>query len=134
MLVRKALICLSALLVSSLSVMSRAVGQSPAESVSLIRLVANPDQYEGKLVQVTGFVRFEFEGTAIYLHREDFEKHIPANGLWLNLSKCGSLSGEAITIGYALVEGKFTGKRRGHMGLLSGELYDIRRCEKAPWQ
>jgi len=121
------LLGLSAFLACSLS---QAAEQSQIESVSLIRLIANPDQYEGKFVRVTGFVRLEFEGNAIYLHREDFEKQIPANGLWLNAGKCAGRGGKDFTEGYAIVEGRYTSKRHGHMGLWSGEIDDVQRCEQ----
>jgi hypothetical protein len=124
---RVILLGLSALLACSLS---QAVEQSQIESVSLIRLIASPDQYEGKLVRVIGFVRLEFEGNAIYLHREDFEKQLTENGLWLNAGKCLGRGGKDLTEGYAIVEGRFTGKRHGHMGLWSGELDDVQRCEQ----
>ncbi len=35
--------------------------------VSVIRLIASPEEYDGKLVNVVGFLKVEFEGNAIYL-------------------------------------------------------------------
>lgn len=53
------------------------------QDVSLIQLIAQPEKFEGKRVRFIGFLRIEFEGNAIYLHREDFDHGITKNGLWL---------------------------------------------------
>ena len=108
--------------------------QSHAEiaDVSLIRLLASPDRYEGKLVRVSGFVRLQFEGNAIYLHQEDFQHHLTSNGLWLGDVKCVGRGGKDVKSGYAIVEGKFTATSRGHMNLWSGELSDVQRCVELP--
>ena len=45
---------------------------SGVEDVSMIQLIANPQVYDNKRVRITGFLHLEFEGDAIYLHREDF--------------------------------------------------------------
>ena len=45
------------------------VASSSEYSVSLIRLIANPEKYHGKKIQVTGYINLEFEGDAIYLHK-----------------------------------------------------------------
>ena len=36
------------------------------ENISLIRLIATPEKYDGKRIQVIGYLHIEFEGTAIY--------------------------------------------------------------------
>jgi hypothetical protein len=99
-----------------------------AVSVSLVTLIANPDRYEGKVVRVVGFVQLEFEGNAIYLHEEDFRRAISDNGLWLDVPKNfrGYQAGS-----YAIVEGIFTSRQRGHMGMFSGEITHVTRLE--PW-
>jgi hypothetical protein len=55
--------------------------------VSIVELLANPLRYDGKQVQVIGFLRREFEGDAIYLHHEDFEYAISKNAIWLDRPK-----------------------------------------------
>lgn len=99
-----------------------------AVSVSLLTLIANPTQYEGKVVRVIGFVQLEFEGNAIFLHEEDFRRAITENGLWLDVPAGfrGYESGS-----YAIVEGVFTSKAHGHMGLFSGEIQHVTRLQ--PW-
>jgi hypothetical protein len=99
-----------------------------AISVSLITLIANPERYEGKVVRVIGFVQLEFEGNAIYVHEEDFRRAITDNALWLDVPR-GFRGYEAGS--YAIVEGTFTAKDRGHMGMFSGDIKNVTRLE--PW-
>ena len=52
--------------------------------VTLVRLIANPEKFDGKLVRVIGFLRLEFEGNVLYLHREDYENAILGDGIWVD--------------------------------------------------
>jgi len=98
--------------------------------VSLIQLIARPQDYDGEYVRVFGFYRHEFEGTALYLHREDYEHALYKNGLWMTtFSQSPALSAHNMT--YVLVEGRFNAKRRGHLSLWSGEISEITRT--IPW-
>jgi hypothetical protein len=100
-------------------------------AVSLLQLIATPDAFEGKYVRVHGFVRIEHEGTAVYLHREDFEHMLTKNGLWLAANDATpDGSREAQVNGqYSLIEGRFTAKTKGHRGLWSGSIEEISRME-----
>jgi hypothetical protein len=51
--------------------------------ISIIRLIASPEQYHGKRVNLVGFLRLEFEGDAIYLHREDYLNVLMSNAVGL---------------------------------------------------
>jgi len=111
-------------------------GSSPQTplAVSLLQLIATPDAFEGKYVRVQGFVRIEHEGSAIYLHREDWEHMLTKNGLWLAASDSapeGSKEAE-VNNRYALIEGVFTAKQKGHLGLWSGSIEKITRMQ--PWE
>jgi hypothetical protein len=118
---------------------AHAGGQAPAEgekpgsspkrplALSLLQLIATPEAFDGKYVRVFGFVRIEHEGTAIYLHREDAEHVLTKNGLWLEGFREGQVADR-----YALVEGRFSVKNQGHLGLWSGAIEDITRME--PWE
>jgi hypothetical protein len=102
-------------------------------AVSLIRLIANPEAFDGKRVRVIGYVRIEHEGHAIYLHREDYMKGLGKNGLWLSTNDSapeGSREG-AVNNRYALIEGRFSAKMTGHRGGWSGSIREITRME--PW-
>ena len=100
--------------------------QNP-EEVSMIQLISNPAAYNGKLVRVIGFVRFEFEGNALYLHEEDYKQMLTRNGAWLSMPEKKELDRK-----YALIEGVFNAGNRGHLGLWSGSLEKVTRAVE--WQ
>jgi hypothetical protein len=97
--------------------------------VSLVSLIASPDQYHGKLVRVVGYCWLQFEGNALYLSEADAKHHVTRNSLALELGdplteKEWRLSGH-----YALLEGTFNATKRGHMWLRSGALQDVSRAD-----
>lgn len=98
-------------------------------NTSLIQLIASPNEYDGKRVQIVGFVRLEFEGNAIYLHQDDDVHGILKNGLWLNVEKLPKATRLQVDGRYVFVEGIFSMEDRGHLGLWSGALHDITRME-----
>jgi len=104
-------------------------GASPQRplALSLVQLIATPEKYDGKFVRVWGYVKLEHEGSAVYLHKEDFELSLTRNGLWLTGPEHG-----AVSDCYALVEGRFDAKNKGHRGLWSGALDRVSRLQR--WQ
>ena len=97
--------------------------------LSMIDLIANPELFDGKKVMVQGYVHFEFEGNAIYLHKEDFLYGISRNSLWLSLSASkGANEFSDCQDSYALVRGTFKAGIGGHNDMASGELHDIAKC------
>jgi hypothetical protein len=52
---------------------------------SLIQVLARPDAYHGREIVVEGYLEVKFEGTAIYLSREDAEYNLTRNGFWVSL-------------------------------------------------
>lgn len=101
------------------SVAIREFAQS--ESVSIINLIANPEKYYNKRVSIRGYYINDFEGTAIYLNREDYEHNIDQNSIFLilNYSDFQFLHKEYITVDGIFIKGN------GHMGLFGGMLKDI---------
>jgi hypothetical protein len=100
-------------------------------SVSLIQLIANPEDYDGKVVRVIGFVKLEFEGNAIYLHQDDYKHSITRNGLWLDVTDDVRKKQKDYDQKYVLLEGTFSAKERGHMGLWSGSIQKLLRFQVA---
>jgi hypothetical protein len=96
----------------------------PATQVSLVNLIANPEKYDGKRVSVKGFLALEFEGNALYLHKEDFDNRLYKNGLWYAGE---TLESKKYDRKYVNIEGTFSAAERGHMGLWSGTLKDVDR-------
>lgn len=93
-----------------------------SEDVSIISLIANPEKYYGKRVTVRGYMITEFEGTAIYLSREDFDNKIYKNSIFLLIGKGSDY--QYYNKEYVGLDGTFI-KGNGHMGLFSGMLKDI---------
>ncbi len=82
-----------------------------------------------KCVRLIGFCHFEFEGDALYLHREDFVRCLIKNAVWLDVD---AQSFRKFNDKYVLVEAVFDAKLKGHMGLFSGELKDVKRLQQWP--
>ncbi|MGA2636030.1 MAG: hypothetical protein ABSF16_17480 [Terracidiphilus sp.] len=103
---------------------------SGVEDVSMIQLIANPQVYDNKRVRITGFLHLEFEGDAIYLHREDFSYALTKNALWVNIPRDMTKEQmKAVNNYYVICTGRFRAGMHGHMGLNSGEVDEITRLE-----
>jgi len=99
--------------------------------VSLVQLIANPDQFDGKRVVVGGFLSLEFEGRALYLHQDDFRVGNTSNAVALELPADWLTSTASIdcpSYRYVRLEGEFSSQNTGHMGAFSGSLKSVERC------
>lgn len=99
------------------------------KDVSMIQLIADPKRFDGQTIRVIGFLRLEFEGNAVYLHREDFERLILQNGVWIELTESQQKSSAKLNNGYVIVEGTFSSSQRGHLGTWSGSLQRVSRLD-----
>lgn len=98
-------------------------------TVSLVQLIANPEDYDSKFVRVIGFVRLEFEGDAIYLHRDDYMHGLTQNGLWIDVTDDIRSRRAEFDEKYVLIEGTFNAKEKGHLGLWSGTIEKASRWD-----
>ena len=103
------------------------------ENVSLIKLIANPEKYEGKRIQVIGYLHLEFEGNAIYLHEEDYKHSISENGFWVNFSDKLIIKQDPTEFNnqYVIIIGTFNATRKGHLSMFAGTFDNIVRLD--PW-
>ena len=101
-------------------------------TLSLVNLIATPEKYHGKKVQIVGYLNIEFEGNGIYLHKDDYKYGIYSNGFWVSINQeiRKTISSKKLNKSYVLIEGTFNMEQRGHMGLWSGEIEDITRIIK----
>jgi uncharacterized membrane protein YcgQ (UPF0703/DUF1980 family) len=90
----------------------RVLGQAEP-FVSLIQLIANPEKYDGKQVQVTGFLRLEFEGNRIFLHKEDYTYNIVENAVRIGVTKEQGQDLKDKNMHYVSVVGTFKAGKRG---------------------
>lgn len=102
---------------------------SERKNVSMIQLIANPQQYDGKPIRVMAFLHLEFEGNALYLHREDFDKSLLSNAVWISLDDQKIRTSKKLSGGYVLVEGIFNAKDQGHLGSFSGSIQQVTRLQ-----
>ena len=91
-----------------------------ALEVSLVQLIANPKDYDGKLVRVAGFLRLEFEGNAIYLHQDDYKHGIFKNGLWVDAREDYRKRASEFDQKYVELQGIFKANVEGHGNEWSG--------------
>ncbi len=100
-------------------------------SVSLVQLIASPSQFDGKRVAVAGFCTLEFEGSALYLHEEDFRHSLITNAVRLTLPSPLPPAFRSAHRTYASVEGVFSAPRPNAPGY-RGTIRDITRVEPIP--
>ena len=96
-------------------------------NISMIRLIANPEKYDGKLIQVQGFFNLSSEGTALYCHQEDFQHNLTENAVLVDLSR-NNLGKDVSKYKkrYVILVGKF---EIGRDGLFVGTIKDITRLD-----
>lgn len=100
-------------------------------SISIVRLIVTPEKYHDKQIQIHGYLNLEFEGDAIYLHKEDRDRALTRNGFWVSFSnKLDPSEIQRLNQSYVLIEGTFDMNSRGHMGLFGGEVKNITRIVK----
>src|SRR5687768_8590279 len=54
-------------------------------NVSLIELIARPRDFHGQRIMAQGTIALGFEHSALYLHREDYDRAIYANSVWVTV-------------------------------------------------
>ncbi len=99
---------------------------SGPQDVSLIALIANPGEFSGKAVSVTGFYRSEFEHSAIYLSRDDALNSIAQSGLWVFGGVPKTLRNR-----YIRVSGIFNPESHGHLGQWPASICGVTTA--VPW-
>jgi hypothetical protein len=112
-----------------LSVLTHSVAASEPQYVSMVQLLATPDRFHGKFIHVEGFLRLEFEGDALYLHKEDYRHQLTKNAIWVD--NIGIKGAAELNMHYVLIEGVFNAKDQGHLGLFSGQIEKISRAERS---
>ena len=96
--------------------------------VSLIQLIATPEHFDRKCVQVMGYLHLEFEGNGLFLNEDDFRHGITFNALWVDASDT-RLFDETVNDTFAILAGEFRAKQHGHLGMFAGTLTDMTRVD-----
>jgi hypothetical protein len=100
--------------------------------ISMLRLIVNPEKYHNKTVQIIGYLNLEFEGNAIYFHKEDYENGSSRNGMWVSFSDEISTKKDLKKYNkkYVIIVGKFDMNAKGHMSMFGGSLKNISRLDE----
>jgi hypothetical protein len=99
-------------------------------NVSLVTLIASPEKYHDKGVVVIGYLNLEFEGTAVYLHEQDFENGILKNAIWVSFSNRADMREiQKLNHSYVRIQGIFDKNQKGHMSLFGGSINEITMVE-----
>lgn len=91
--------------------------------LSLVALIANPARHHQVKVRAVGVAGLAFEGTALYLHKEDYDHRISTNAVWLQLaiSEANRLRPE-MEGRYVVVDGVVDAHAHGLRGLFPATL------------
>lgn len=105
--------------------------RQPARSVRLAEVLAQPENYHGKRVSVTGFYHREFEGSSLGVDEASSRKQGFVRSVWRGgVSTFADRSAiNDHNDSWLRVEGVFLRGPGGHMGLWPGELVRITRIE-----
>jgi hypothetical protein len=98
-----------------------------SRDVSIIQLIATPEQFNGQEVRFIGFLHLEFEGDAVYLHRDDYENSILRNSVAIELSGSERHAWRKLNNHYVVIEGRFSSVAKGHLSARSGSVQHITR-------
>jgi hypothetical protein len=101
---------------------------------SLVQMLANLEHYHGKEVLVEGYLVVEFEGTAIYLSKDDADFMITRNGFWVSFEnntldmRLAEIA-ERFNCRYVLLEGTFDAGNLGHLRGWQGAICKVSRLQ-----
>lgn len=112
----------------------RSIGGYPSGvyNVSFVQLLATPEKYDGKLVQVVGYLNLEFEGNLIFLHKEDHENHLVKNAFWVQFSDRIKTEKKLNNYRkrYVVIIGRFKMNPENRVNIFSGDIVDITRLDQ----
>ena len=95
--------------------------------VSLVRLLASPHEFDGRRVLVFGVAKIQFEGNALYLHKEDFVWGLYTNAIWIDVPPESWEEWKRYSGKYVAIDGTFNAQRHGHMDVFGGTIERITR-------
>lgn len=99
-----------------------------AIDLPMVRLLANPEEYDGKAVSTCGVYSNEFEGTALYLNRESYEYGFNKNLILILTNYTEEALLDEMEGHYVCLIGVYEAKVDGRY---SGHLYDVAPMTRA---
>ncbi len=94
--------------------------------VSLIRLIAEPERYDGQDIMVEGIAYFDskYSINAIFLTRDDKRAGNGLNGIFVVLDPTLP-NVDRLNDRYVLARGRFRAREKGHLSSFSASLFDV---------
>ena len=114
---RLALACIFAFLTGAAS-----AAEPAPETVSMIDLIANGEKYDGKLIQVGGFISLTWEDDALYFSKQDYAVQLTKNAIWLDIDESTEAKLKKYDQHYGYIVGTFSAKGCGHLCLYHGSI------------
>jgi len=96
---------------------------------SIVTLLAQPASNIVKRVQVAGFLVLDFEGEALYLHKEDYQEGLTRNAIRMALTPEQMKQYQNLAGSYVSIEASFI-KRRNSEDIFTGSLFDVKEIRK----
>jgi hypothetical protein len=100
-------------------------GTCESYALSIYELIVNGEKYHDKIVAIGGYVRFEFEGNAIYATKEHYLHSMCRDAIWLDVQGLDIGKYPNFREGYAYVRGRFDRFDGGHFRVFPGALKGI---------
>ena len=95
----------------------------------MIRLIANPREYNGQYVRAFGYLRMVFEGDRLFVQKVDCDQALDTNGVSIGICRADMTKElRALSAQYVLIEGKVWCKSDG----ASLTLWNVTRVERWP--
>jgi hypothetical protein len=124
------------LLLAVLLVKAEQISHDGAVTTSIVRLLANPEAYNGKKVDVVGYYKWRYEGSGLYLSREAGEMGNASLGIWVDVPQTNSVDGriEFVASGFVEVQGMFrySTNGSGHLGQWPAKIDALERFNLLP--
>jgi hypothetical protein len=102
---------------------------------SLIRVLANPEKYDGKRIQLAGYFSKSFESVGLFLSKTDARVGNIQNAIWVNVPERSGPKDQIQQLkrGYVNITGTFHYQPQnghGHMGVWPAELKEVTFLQK----
>jgi hypothetical protein len=101
-----------------------------SQFVSIVALLAQPATGQARRVSVAGYLVLDFEGEALYLHKEDYENGLTNNAIRVALTEQQKKQYKGYDKRYVLIDSFFI-RQKNSSDFYVGALYDIRKISDA---
>lgn len=109
---------------------SIAVAQSQEpQNVSMVALLANSQNFDGKLILTQGFLLIKPDMDTLYLHEEDYRHGLDKNAFVLDIPEKQRSKLKKLNLKYVLIVGTMHSRNPDAVYRCSGTIVDITRLE-----